>query len=285
MAFHRGGYSALKCAHAARAHLGDSPEWAGEGAFTALCFLGSGSALPPSLFPIHGVVVANIFLTHCTRQYHLGGVLMAGALLLSACTTAPSRPASPEQAQAWQQHRQAVARYSDWALSARVTVSTEDDAWNGRLYWRQTADTYHIRFNAPTGQGAFQLDGDGEGVDMHLANGQILHDVDAETLLYRQLGWRLPLDSLRYWVTGLPVPDGEAELYFGVAGRLDGLLQSDWRVRYPAYRQADGAMLPRKVYLENYQLDVRLVIDRWELARHQGDDGVPAPVTGVGKAG
>jgi outer membrane lipoprotein LolB len=172
---------------------------------------------------------------------------------------------SPEQEQAWQQHRQAVARYSNWALSARVAVSTEDEAWNGRLHWRQVDDTYRIRFNAPTGQGAFQLDGDSDGVDMRLANGKILHDVDAETLLYNQLGWRLPLDSLRYWVTGLPAPGGGAELYFGTAGRLNSLLQFDWRIRYPDYRQTDGAMLPRKVYLENYELDLRLVIDRWEL--------------------
>jgi len=54
-------------------------------------------------------------------------------------------------------------------------------------------------------------------------------------------------------------------LAFDEAGRLARLQQSHWLIEYPAYARVDGLVLPRKVYLENDELSVRLVIDRWTL--------------------
>jgi outer membrane lipoprotein LolB len=198
-------------------------------------------------------------------------------VLLTACATTPG--ISPEiQQQTWQQHRQAVAQYTDWSLTARIVINTEDEGWNGQLHWHQMPESYQIQFNAPFGQGAIQLDGGRQGVEMRVADGQIYTDVDAESLLYQRLGWRFPVKSLRYWVLGLPVPDrlldakwrqeAQPAMAFNALGRLASLEQAHWRIRYPGYRQVGDVVLPQKIYLENTELSVRLVIDRWDL--HQG---------------
>jgi outer membrane lipoprotein LolB len=195
--------------------------------------------------------------------------LLAGAaLLFSGCATRP--PAAPEPpsqriAQLWQQHASAVRAQTDWALDARIAAHNVDDGWSGKLHWLQGAESYQISFNAPFGQGGLQLEGGPQQVVMRTSDGQTLVAADAESLLYQQLGWRLPLSSLRYWVRGVPVPASvDAPLMsFDESGRLSYLQQSDWQIEYPSYRPVGGLMLPRKVYLENPELSVRLVIDRW----------------------
>jgi outer membrane lipoprotein LolB len=164
-----------------------------------------------------------------------------------------------------------VRAETEWVLNARIVASNEDDSWNGKLYWQQGKDRYQVNFVAPIGQGGLQLDGRPGQVEMRTSDGHVMAAADAESLLYQQLGWRLPLSKLRFWVRGIPAPSSHnmPVLAFDEDGRLSRLRQADWRIDYPAYQQTDGPMLPRKVFLENTDLSVRLVIDRWEGRRGQ----------------
>jgi len=197
--------------------------------------------------------------------------LLATVILFTGCAALP--PLSPEApseriAQIWQQHVESVRAQPDWTLNARIAAHNVDDGWSGKLHWQQGVDTYRVSFNAPFGQGGLQLDGGPGQVEMRTSDGQIMVATDAESLLVQQFGWRLPLNSLRYWVRGVPVPKSETAplLAFNEAGQLSRMQQSRWQIEYPAYRQVGGLMLPRKVYLENEDMSVRLVIDLWELA-------------------
>lgn len=195
--------------------------------------------------------------------------LLGAVFLFSGCASlSPFAPEAPSErvSQLWQQHAQSVRAQTDWTLSARIAAHSEDDGWNGKLHWQQVKNTYQVSFNAPFGQGGLQLTGEPGYVEMRTSDGQIMTAADVEFLLFQQLGWQLPLNSLRYWVRGVPVPTSEKAplLSFNEEGRLARMQQSHWQIEYPAYRQADGLMLPRKVYLESGELNVRLVIDRWD---------------------
>ncbi len=202
--------------------------------------------------------------------------LLGAVFLFSGCASlSPFAPEPPSEriTQLWQQHVQSVNAQTDWTLSARIAAHSEDDGWSGKLHWRQEKDTYQVSFNAPFGQGGLQLEGGLQSVEMRTSNGQTMVAEDVESLLYQQLGWWLPLHNLRYWVRGVPVPTDEKTplLAFDEEGQLARLQQLHWQIEYLAYRQVDGLMLPRKVYLENGELSVRLVIDRWESG--DSDDG------------
>lgn len=190
--------------------------------------------------------------------------------LLSGCATTPQLPLA-EQDRLWQQHRLSLAQETNWALSARISGNSEDDGWSGKLTWQQTGENYRIHFQAPFGQGAAQLLGEPGYVEMRAADGQVFAAADAESLLYQQLGWRLPLAGLRYWVLGLPMPESEpvpeSVLAFDGVGRLARITQAQWQIRYSGYRQVGGLALPKKMYLENASLNVRLVIDRWQFGK------------------
>lgn len=194
------------------------------------------------------------------------------ALFLGGCATVPSStvPPSPtrssdELEQLWQQHRQEVTRFTDWSLAGRIVVNTEDDGWSGKLHWSQSLDRFQIHFIAPFGQGAFQMDGSGQGVELRLSDGQVFSAPDAESLLLTHVGWHLPLSQFRYWVTGLPESHSVREKKLNNEGQLAEMYQDQWRVRYPEYFVVGDVMMPRKVYFKNHDLSVRLVIDKWIL--------------------
>ena len=193
--------------------------------------------------------------------------MAAIALALLGCAAKP--PISSEaQLLAWQQHRQQVSRLGSWSFSGRVSIKTDTDAWSGQLRWEQGDDHYQIHFAAPFGQGAFQLLGTSTGVEMRLSDGQVFQARDAETLLNEQLGWHFPLQGLRHWVMGVPAPNNQPSIVLDEAGRLARfVLPNHWQVSYPDYQTWGGIDLPRKVFVENTELNVRLVIDRWELNR------------------
>ena len=163
----------------------------------------------------------------------LGSVLVSS--MLSGCATVPRLP-SVELDRLWQQHRQSLEQKDNWVLTARIAGSTEDDGWSGKLSWQQAGGNYQIHFQAPFGQGAVQLLGDPYRVQMRTSDEQMVVADNAESLLYQQLGWRLPLKGLRYWVLGLPMPVATPAqvspvLALDEAGRLASLQQSQWRVK------------------------------------------------------
>lgn len=174
---------------------------------------------------------------------------------------------SPQQQFVLQQRQQALAGVTDWNFKGRLSIKTASDAWTGKVRWRQTGKEFRLHFSSPTGQGAVQLMSNPQfGVEMRTAKGDVQYSEDAETLLYDHTGWRLPVSGLRSWITGLP--DGGREisrLLFDDEGRVDTLTQYQWRIDYLQYKQVNDYSLPRKISLHNDKLDLRIVIDQWEI--------------------
>ncbi len=198
--------------------------------------------------------------------YRLSALL--GLLLLTACAAPPERPVLDQaaEAQAWRQQQARLSALAQWAFSARIALSTEDDAWSGRLRWRQEGAHFLIEFEGPFGQGAMRLQSVAEEVELRLADGERHVAADAGSLLADFLGARLPVDGLRYWVRGLPQP-GTAVAFLALdgQGRLARLRQNGWDIRYSAYRRYGDLDLPRKIRIEGGGFDLRLVIDRWQI--------------------
>jgi outer membrane lipoprotein LolB len=75
----------------------------------------------------------------------------------------------------------------------------------------------------------------------------------------------LPLESLRYWVRGVPDPASAAdERLDASAARLAGLAQGGWTVDYAAYVEDPAAgALPRRLSAVREGTRLRLVIEAW----------------------
>ncbi len=199
-------------------------------------------------------------------------LLASLALLLCACEAIPTQaPQILDAEQSWRARQQSLSALSAWGLSGRIAIQTPSEGWNASLTWEQRGESYAIELSSPLGQGTLQLNGNPFQVTLRTAAGEDTAQ-DPEALLQRQLGLRLPISSLRYWVLGLPDPSLPLELKeLDGLGRLARIRQSGWDIEFRRYATAASVDLPDKLFLSNSSaephLEVRLAMERWELNR------------------
>ncbi|MCP4040618.1 MAG: outer membrane lipoprotein LolB [Gammaproteobacteria bacterium] len=188
------------------------------------------------------------------------------ALLIAGCADLPFfQSPEPQPQRVWSEHSAALAEVSNWSVTGRISIRTEGDAWNATLLWQQRDDAYRIRLVAPLGQGTVQISGDENGVTLRTAENKVYTAKDAETLMLDTLGWNVPVRGLRYWMLGLDEPGVAAKTKkFGQNGLLSRLHQTGWEINFLRYELVQGLELPTKLFLENRQLAVRIVVTRWE---------------------
>ncbi len=160
-----------------------------------------------------------------------------------------------------------LAALTSWQLDGRISLVTEEEAWSGQLYWEQNAASdYFIQFSAPSGQGAMQLFGGDNGVELRMANGKSYQARDAETLLRQETNWELPIESLWYWIRGLPDPELPVKTTLDQQGLIQGLQQNDWHIQYKRYQQYDDYYFPRKIVIQHQDMKVRLIVTQWTVS-------------------
>ena len=181
---------------------------------------------------------------------------------LASCARVPPLPDVDDPDLAWQQHQLRLEQVTDWRLNGRLLVVNDHETWNTSIHWRQQGAAYQLMITAPLGQGSLRLVGDVGQVTLETHQGERWQSGDPEALLANQLGWRVPVAALRYWVMGLPAP-GPHRRELNSAGLLAQLSQGEWEIEFRDYRDRDGLLLPGRVFANNHQARVRLVIGEW----------------------
>jgi outer membrane lipoprotein LolB len=164
--------------------------------------------------------------------------------LLAGCAGLTSREAvegkgDPAQ---WRQHKEQLTTLDGWQINGKVGIRAPKDSGSGTLFWLQRQD----------------------GVSLEVANQGRYEAPTPETLLEEQLGWKLPVSHLVWWVRGLPAPDSKSRLTLDGDSRLASLEQDGWQVEYLSYVEQNGYWLPERVKLHGQDLDVTLVIKDWQ---------------------
>lgn len=188
-------------------------------------------------------------------QYRLGVFALCGMLAaLAGC--AATRPAQVLPA--------SNVSISAFSLSGRVAVKLDDRGYTASLRWRHWPERDSLRLLSPLGSVVGEIEADGNGAALTTGDRKVYRSNDAQALTREVLGWDLPLSGLRYWVTGRadPASPVQAEDRDGNQ-RLKSLTQNDWRIAYLEYF-GDSA-LPARLTLVYDRLNLRLIVERWEL--------------------
>lgn len=189
-------------------------------------------------------------------RFALPGLL----LVLAACAPMPARQVPDAALLAAQAGREAaLAAEPAWSVSGRIAVSAGRDGGSGRIDWNQDGADFDIRLSAPVSRQSWRL--------LRAAGQTRLEGLpdgprearDAEALLWRETGWRIPIDALAAWVRGARAA-GPARIEFRPDGLPASLTQSGWQVEY---RDFDPEGRPRRIFARTKDASVRLVIDGW----------------------
>jgi len=179
---------------------------------------------------------------------------------LAGCSEVPLRPDSDIDLQ---NQREQIQR---WNLNGRLSLSSEKESGTVTFHWTQDYERYLMRFIAPLGQGSYALrGGEGDGVYLLTAKNKVLRAEDAETLLKQSVGWHVPVSGFRYWVRGLPEPQGDVrDQKFDGQGRVVEMQQAGWNINIKSYMDVDGIDLPDKIFMQNDHFKLKLIIQTWD---------------------
>jgi len=197
--------------------------------------------------------------TSSRRELPLAAAILI--LALSGCAT--ERGIALPEMNDWQTRQAILAGLDDWSFSGRIGVKSTDDGFNGRLRWRQQADDFDASLSGPLGAGAVRIEGSSRGLTVYDGEGIVTELDDPERDLKLRYGWTIPVESLRYWVLGVPDPRQPADVDFGEDGQVSRLVQGGWTAEISQYREGGGQLMPRRITAENGDSRVRLVIDSW----------------------
>ncbi len=194
------------------------------------------------------------------RGWPFLGLLASGLtflLLVTGCASLLAPGALPPQLPGdWAMRRSTLQAWSRFDLRGRVAVASGEEGFTAALRWAQRAETSRLELDGPLGVG---------GVRLEFANGR-LADEATRSELERRLGFALPVESLRYWMLGVPDPTRAAEEALAAdVTHLDSLQQDGWTVRFPAYARVAGAnyQLPQRIEASRAGVRVRLLVESW----------------------
>ncbi|MCY4222891.1 MAG: lipoprotein insertase outer membrane protein LolB [Thiotrichales bacterium] len=200
-----------------------------------------------------------------------GAVLAICVALLAGCETLqellPKKQDAADPGTTLQTHAEELSRIRGWTLHGTLAARpTGGDASRVTLRWSQSPDSYLMRFMGPLGVGLFEVEGSANTVEAKFPDGRRTSATSPEALLEREIGWSVPLQGLRYWIIGLPAPDGTpSQVEFDDRGRLARLEQAGWTVVYEQYGALDGLPLPERIRFSNASVDATVIVRRWKV--------------------
>ncbi len=181
--------------------------------------------------------------------------------MLASCRTVP--PPHEAVTSAWEIRRPQLQARDRFELKGRVAVAAGGEGFNARLRWTQQGRETHVSLDGPLGAGGVQVTSDGAAVSIVTSRGERLENDAARAELTNRLGFDPPLDSLRYWILGVPEPGRDAQESLDPQQRLATLQQDGWQIRYTDYMSVGGEWLPSKLTLQRQGVRLRVVVDGW----------------------
>jgi len=156
-----------------------------------------------------------------------------------------------------------TAAIDAWKMTGRIAVARGNEGFNGRFVWDEKPTGMQLRVRGPLGFGGIEVNGR-EGGYTVIHGGEHFRTSDPETELSALVGWWLPVHSLSAWLRALPDERFPFQADRDPGGRLLHLTQRGWSAEYPSYRQRAEFLLPYQILLDNGEVRVRVVVDRFE---------------------
>jgi len=165
-------------------------------------------------------------------------------ILLAACQTLQTTPILDNQEAysagdlTFAARQKAVDELAQWKIEGVFSYAdSQDGVATGKLLWKKRGAKETIQLIGPIGLGTIKLIS--TPAESMLISGKqqlVQPGDDIEQLLFKAVGWKLPINELRYWLFGLPAPMSNGLYELDQFNRLEALKQSGWSIRFSTYQ-------------------------------------------------
>ncbi len=198
--------------------------------------------------------------------------LLLLALLASqtACTNIRANQTTlPNKQLDVREHLTQIASIRDFKIEGRLGVQSDKQGISGTVHWHHLKVSDEMNLYSPLGGKIAEILNDNNGVTLTTSNNQVFKAQDPEALTESTLGWRLPITKLSDWIVGRPANGAISNVKWDDDGKLKKFNQEGWEISYLEYKEINQVALPSKMNIRNSKLNLRLIIDRWELSSTQ----------------
>lgn len=194
-------------------------------------------------------------------------------LLLSLLVGCASTPPTPIGYGSIEERQRALRAVDVWTATGRIALSTPSEGFSAAMDWRQVREDYDVMLTALLGQRALRVSQQGALATLQAPGRAMTSGSNAEQLMLRELGVRVPLSQMRFWIRGLPGTAGVPG--YDNAGRLQRLAYNDadgtqWVADFKSYQRVGDIELPALINISGRDYSIRLLVKNWQMASASG---------------
>lgn len=194
--------------------------------------------------------------------------------LLSACSTTRRSVVSHTggvqntKVSAWGARQASLRQLASWKLVGRAGVAYRGENWPFALNWQQRSpNSYRMIIQNPLTKSTIGVVDKTAGQVILTSKGRTYRDTSAERLIEKNLGVKIPVKGMQYWVLGMlspayprvvPVLDGR--------GRPKQIKQAGWTIDYLRYESQKTTALPTLIKVHRSSptpVQVKLSVRQW----------------------
>ena len=160
-----------------------------------------------------------------------------------------------------------------WDLAGKLSIDDGQDGGSGRLNWEVREERSHMSFRGTLGKGSWQLTSGSGFAELEKSDGSITRAADVNDLIEQELGWFVPVDSLKWWALGVAAPGTPESMVLDGSGRILAMQQDGWDISYRRYRKFDGVELPARMDAVNGRYRLKIAVSDWKIQHAEVSDG------------
>ena len=178
------------------------------------------------------------------------------------------KPAPATNQSPWARRQLAMNRMASWTMAGRSALRFKSEGWTFGLNWVQrNRQQYALQIRNPLTGAVVGILDQSPGRATLRARGKIHNGTDAERLLQQQLGVKMPVNGMPYWIRGVMAsqyPAGKVTL--DAKGRPKQIIQAGWVIDYFNYQNLRFDALPSKINISRVQeqVNVRILAKQWK---------------------
>lgn len=204
---------------------------------------------------------------HLTKVAHILLVLTTVSAMM-ACTSPAIKPETGAASNSLNTlHLKQLEKINRFTLQGRIGIQTNPKGFSGSLIWQHASNQDEIALYSPLGSQVASIFSTPTQITLLDSSGKSYQAANAETLTRDVLGWTLPLKGLSDWALGRPTTSPIEQSAWNALGQLTLLEQDGWKIEFDNYQQQGDYSLPGKIYLKSTQLNLKLLVERWQLTQ------------------
>ncbi|MCB1616143.1 MAG: outer membrane lipoprotein LolB [Pseudomonadales bacterium] len=160
---------------------------------------------------------------------------------------------------------QSPSGLEQWLISGKLSIKEDNHQQSSAFSWLQNHEDFDIAINGFLGHGSSRIFGNGNRATLEQGGSPPLSASSPSELSSHFFGQSLPVESLFFWIRGLPDPQLPVyDATFNENGTYSSFRQEGWTLTFRSQTTVDGFLLPSSIHARKDKLQLKIIVKQWQ---------------------